>query len=180
MSKPSPCRGVPTDLLHRRPTSAALLAVALLAGCTITPAPSPSAPPVVTTPARPDQPQRQPELAAFKAQLSAHQAVPPADSPAQGELVAVLNRKTGLLQWRLSFSQLSGPVREAQFHSPAMGGEVAAPVLAVGRNIVSPYEGRAMLTRRQRADLLTGQWYVNLRTARWPEGELRGQLIEQR
>ena len=170
MLKLSPCR---------RGAGAAALLLALLAGCTVTPLP-PMAPPVVTTPPPPAAAQRQPELAAFKAQLSAHQVVPPADSPAQGELVAVLNRKTGLLQWRLSFSQLSGPVRGASFHSPGMSGEVAAAVLPLGRNVVSPYEGRAMLNARQRADLLAGQWYVNLRTARWPEGELRGQLIEQR
>ncbi|MFT3777516.1 MAG: CHRD domain-containing protein [Ottowia sp.] len=155
---------------------AALVLLAALAGCAAPP-PRP-APPAVTQPA-PVEP-RLKELAAFKAVLSASEAVPPADSPARGELVAVLNRNTGLLQWKLSYSGLTGPVRAAHFHSPAMGGEVAAPVIAIGRNFSSPYEGRALLTPRQRADLLAGQWYVNLRTARFPEGELRGQLIEQR
>lgn len=186
MSKLSPCRRAPADgapaaSFNRAHAGAALLALVLLAGCTITPPPPRTAPPVVTTPTPPPAaPQRQPKLAAFKALLSASQVVPPADSAAQGELVAVLNRSTGLLQWKLSFSQLSGPVRGAAFHSPAMDGEMAAPVLAIGRNVVSPYEGRAVLTRRQRSDLLAGQWYVKLSTARWPEGELRGQLIEQR
>jgi len=106
--------------------------------------------------------------------------VPPSASTGQGELVAVLNRNTGLLQWKLSFSGLSGPVRAAHFHSPGMAGEVADPVLTLGRTVVSPLEGRAMLTPRQRADLLSGQWYVNLRTAAYPEGELRGQLIERK
>ena len=155
---------------------AALVLLAALAGCAAPP-PRP-APPVITQPP-PEEP-RLKELAAFKAVLSAAEVVPPADSPARGELVAVLNRNTGLLQWKLSYSGLSGPVRAAHFHSPAMGGEVAAPVISIGRNFSSPYEGRAMLTPRQRADLLAGQWYVNLRTARFPEGELRGQLIEQR
>lgn len=165
---------MPVNLLR---AGAALAALVVLAGCTVTP--SRTAPPVITQPA-PVEPQRQPELAAFKATLSARQTLPPSDSTGQGELVAVLNRKTGLLQWKLSFSQLSGPVLSAHFHSPAMSGEVADPVIAIGRRITSPYEGRAILTRRQRADLLAGQWYVNLRTARHPEGELRGQLIEQR
>lgn len=156
-----------------------LTACALLAACG-TPMMRP-APPVRTTqppPAR--EPARQPELAAFSARLTGSEAVPASDSPAQGELVAVLNRKTGLLQWKLSFSALSGPVRAASFHSPGMGGEVAAPVLSLGRSVLSPSEGRAMLTPRQRADLLAGQWYVNITTASYPEGELRGQLIERR
>ncbi|MDO5625038.1 MAG: CHRD domain-containing protein [Pseudomonadota bacterium] len=147
---------------------------AVLAACTTTP----MSPPVVTQPP-PAAPVRQPELTAFRALLSGAEVVPASTSPAMGELVAVLNRDTGLLQWRLSFEQLSGPVRAAHFHSPAMEGEVAAPVLAIGRAFTSPYEGRAMLTPAQRKNLMAGQWYVNLRTARYPDGEIRGQLIEQ-
>lgn len=150
-----------------------------LSACTTTQLP-PMSPPVRTQTKPPAEPSRQPELAAFRAQLSGAETVPPSNSPARGELVAVLNRNTGLLQWKLSFSQLSGPVRAAHFHSPAMEGEVASPVLAIGRQFTSPYEGRAMLSPGQRANLLAGQWYVNLRTERYPEGEIRGQLIEQR
>lgn len=151
--------------LRRLATAAAL--AALLAGCG-------------TSPPRPTEPVPQPELAAFRAQLSGRNAVPANDSTAQGELVAVLNRNTGLLRWKLNFSGLSGPVRGGAFHSPGMSGEIAPPVLSLGRTVLSPSEGRAMLTARQRADLLLGQWYVNLPTARYPDGELRGPLIEQR
>ncbi len=149
------------------------LFVALLAGC--------AAPPVVRAPAPPPpQPQRLPELAAFSARLSVQEAVPPASGGAHGELVAVLNRNTGLLRWKLTFSALSGPVQNAAFHSPGMSGEIAPMVLSLGRTVLSPSEGRAVLTPAQRADLLTGQWYVNLPTARHPQGELRGQMLEQR
>lgn len=150
----------------------ALALAALAAGCALGPAPRPTAPPPVSLPL--------PELAAFSAQLSGRDAVPANDSPAHGELLAVLNRNTGLLRWKLRFSGLSGPVRGASFHSPGMGGEVAPAVLSLGRSVISPSEGRAMLTPHQRADLLAGQWYVNLSTASYPQGELRGQLIEQR
>lgn len=152
----------------RRQAAAALLGTLLLAGCAVGPPPSPA------------PPARMPELAAFSAELSGRDAVPASPSPGRGQLVAVLNRKTGLLRWKLSFSGLSGPVQGAAFHSPGMGGELAPVVLRLGRSVLSPSEGRAILTPRQRADLLAGQWYVNLPTARYPEGELRGQLIEQR
>ncbi|MFV0680200.1 MAG: CHRD domain-containing protein [Ottowia sp.] len=142
----------------------------------VRPAPAPATP--VPAPVEP-QPQQN-EMVAFKAALSGLNAVPMAETRAQGELVAVFNRRTGLLRWRLTFSQLSGPVKRGNFHSPAMSDEVAAPVLSMGRNFVSPYEGRAMLTKRQQANLLAGQWYVNLTTERFPTGELRGQMIEQR
>ncbi len=153
--------------------AAACLLAAVLAGCALAPGPAPRRAP-------PPAPDQMPELAAFSARLSGREAVPANDSAAQGELVAVLNRNTGLLRWKLSFSGLSGPVRGGAFHSPGMSGEVAPPVVSLGRTVPSPSEGRAMLTPHQRADLLTGQWYVNLPTARYPEGELRGPLIEQR
>lgn len=149
-----------------------LLALAsVLAACSSTPSGvDPDAP---TAP-------RQPELATFHAQLGGRAAVPPNGSLARGRLDVVLNRNTGLLRWKLSYVGLSGPVRNAGFHSPGMTGEVAPMVLSLGRALQAPYEGRAMLTPRQRRDLLAGQWYVNLPTARYPQGELRGQLIEQR
>lgn len=119
-------------------------------------------------------------MAAFSAQLSGRNAVPRSDSAAQGRLVAVLNRKTGLFRWKLSFDGLSGPVRSAHFHGPAMDDEVAGAILSLGqRGVTSPTEGRAMLTRSQRANLLAGQWYINVVTERYPDGEIRGQLIEQ-
>lgn len=152
--------------------------VALLAACGTQPTGRP-APPSPTAP--PSAPQREPELAAFRAQLNGRNVVPRSDSAAQGQMVAVLNRTTGLFRWKLSFDGMSGPVRSANFHGPAMDGEVANPRIALGRgSISSPNEGSAMLTPSQRADLLMGQWYVNLSTARYPDGEIRGQLIEQR
>lgn len=157
-------------LASRARRSALWFAVAtLLAACA-------GAPPVrAPAPA----PARQPELAAFSARLTGGSTVPPSGSAAAGELVAVLNRQTGLLRWKLSFSGLSGRVRSAHFHSPGMSEEIAPAVASLGRSVTSPAEGRVMLTPKQRADLLAGQWYVNIRTARYPDGELRGQLIER-
>jgi hypothetical protein len=164
--------------------AAAGMLVSALSGCIVVP--FYTDPPVVATrpvpaprPAPPES-RRQVELTAFKAVLTGREAVPPADSQARGELVAVFNRNTGLLRWKLTYGGLSGPVSGANFHGPAVRGQVAASVLPVGgRGIRSPYEGRATLSAAQIDTLLAGRWYVNLRTARFPDGELRGQLIEQ-
>ncbi|MBQ9578969.1 MAG: CHRD domain-containing protein [Ottowia sp.] len=156
-------------VFKRRAVLAALALAAALTACKTT---QPVVQPAPQTPP-------QPELAAFKAVLRPQDVVPPANSAAKGELVAVFNRTTGLLRFRIQFGGLSGPVRAAAFHSPAMEGEVAAPVLSIGRAFASPYEGRAILSPRQSANLLSGQWYVELRTERFPGGELRGQMIEQ-
>lgn len=150
--------------------------LALLSACGTQPTLSP--PIKSSTP--PPTPDREPQMAAFSVQLNGRSVVPRSDSGAQGQMVAVLDRKTGLFRWKLSFEGLSGPVVRANFHGPAMDGEVANPRIALGqRGVSSPSEGRAMLTPAQRADLLAGQWYVNLSTAKYPEGEIRGQLIEK-
>lgn len=183
---PNPQAPHPTNSLPRARFTRQLMGVALLAllsACGTQPPiqPQPSAPPApAPPPAPPVEPPREPALAAFSARLTGKEAVPRNSSAAQGQLVAVLDRKTGLFRWKLTFEGLSGPVRRANFHGPAMDGEVANPRVALGqRGISSPSEGRAMLTPAQRADLLAGQWYVNLGTARFPEGEIRGQLIEK-
>lgn len=166
-----------TSVVRAARSALGLGLIVMLAACGTRPI-GPTAPPIRTSPS--SVPERQPELAAFSAQLNGRNTVPRSSSSAQGTLVAVLNRKTGLLRWKINFEGLSGPVRSAQFHGPAMDGEVAGPRVVLGqRNMVSPNEGRALLTPSQRADLLAGQWYVNLTTERYPEGEIRGQLIEK-
>ena len=51
-----------------------------------------------------------------------------------------------------------------------------APVVVNFDKLVSPFEGTATLTEAQAADLLAGRWYVNIHTASYPGGELRGQV----
>ncbi|MDP1566904.1 MAG: CHRD domain-containing protein, partial [Polaromonas sp.] len=42
--------------------------------------------------------------------------------------------------------------------------------------VTSPMSGQATLTAAQMADLLGGKWYANIHTARYPGGEIRGQM----
>lgn len=156
-----------------------LLALAL-AGCAGLPGPFAPAP-LPDGEATPPASETVPEKAAFEAVLSGAEAVPSNRSAARGRLVAVLDTGTGLLRWKLQVEGLSGTVRRAAFHSPGMSGEVAPQVLSLG--VVEEQglsEGRAQLTPRQQRDLLAGQWYVNLPTEDYPDGELRGQLVERR
>ncbi len=103
--------------------------------------------------------------------------VPPVSTPGRGSVEAHLNRETRLLSWTIRFSDLSGPVTAAHFHGPAMPGENAPPVVPItDRNLSSPIQGSAVLTPEQAADFLAGKWYLNLHTAAYPDGELRGQI----
>ena len=119
-------------------------------------------------------------LATFTTRLAGTNVVPPVATLAMGTADAVLDKQTRLLRWKVSFSNLSGPVTMAHFHGPAAIGANAGVALGFAAPVNSPYEGRATLTPQQAADLLAGRWYVNVHTAKFPAGEIRGQMIERK
>ena len=115
-------------------------------------------------------------LATFTTRLAGSNEVPPVPTSAMGTADAVLDRQTLLLRWKVS----SGPVTMAHFHGPAAIGANAGVALGFAAPVSSPYEGRATLTPQQAADLLAGRWYINVHTAKFPSGEIRGQMIERK
>ena len=116
-------------------------------------------------------------LAAFSTQMTGLNEVPGVATAATGRVDAVLDKNTGLLRWKLSFSGLSGPATEGHFHGPAVIGANASVALAFRSPVKSPLEGRATLTPTQATELLTGKWYANIHTKAHPGGEIRGQMI---
>lgn len=161
--------------------------LAALTSCCLFQHPQPPAVPPAPRPAPERVEPPKADLAAFKAVLAGHKAVPPSRhktgalpvNPPDGELVAVLNRDTGLLRWKLTYAGLSGQVRNVHFTKSAQGRKATLSVLSIAGNIGNPYESSATLTPEQRNDLLAGRWLVSLGTTRFPKGELHGQLLEQ-
>jgi hypothetical protein len=139
-----------------RSTLAAAAAVVLVSGCSMMPSQS--------------------NLLAFTTQLRGANEVPPVASNASGQMDAVLNKDTNLLRWQLSYTGLSGPATAGHFHGPAMVGANAGVALPFTGPITSPMSGQATLTPAQVADLMAGKWYANIHTAKFPGGEIRGQM----
>jgi hypothetical protein len=139
-----------------RSALAATAAVVLVAGCSMMP--------------------DSPNLVAFTTQLRGANEVPPAASNANGQVDAVLNKDTNLLRWRLSYAGLSGPATAGHFHGPAMVGANAGVAVPFAGPVSSPMSGQATLTAAQAADLMAGKWYANIHTAKFPGGEIRGQM----
>ena len=115
-------------------------------------------------------------LATFTTHMSGGDAVPPADSPATGQLDALYDSSSGLLRWKAVWSGLRGSITAVQFRGPADSGQSAPPTIIWPAPFGATYEGRATLTPQQARDLLSGRWYVNVSTTVYPSGELRGQL----
>ena len=129
----------------------------------------------------------------FSAKLSADQEVIPADSDAFGQAKFKLNAD-GSVDFKLMGHKLSGPVGGAHIHAPALPGENAgvvatlcgggpAPVpvatcttTAKGKLKVKGTIPAEVLTPGLLAAMLSGDAYVNVHTAAYPAGEMRGQI----
>jgi hypothetical protein len=114
----------------------------------------------------------------FGATLSGAEEVPPNDSPGTGTLEVDYDSETNLFNYTVTYSGLTGDPTAAHFHGPAAPGENAPPVIPVEGPLASPISGTATLTDAQEAELLGGMWYFNLHTAQYPDGELRGQVLQ--
>ena len=123
-------------------------------------------------------PMQLPDL--YEASLDGAQEVPAVATAGQGQARLEVDAG-GTLRWTIGHEGLSGPVTAAHIPGPAGPGQ-NAPVLlpfSVSRGAAS-FSGQAHVTPEQRTQLESGQWYVNLHTARNPNGEIRGQLRPRR
>ena len=113
------------------------------------------------------------ETMSFKADMKGSSEVPPTDSAASGSADVTLDTNTKKLSWTVSSSGLSGEATAAHFHGPAAPGANADPVVDISAAIA---KGTADLSDQQLADLQAGKWYINIHTAKFPDGEIRGQV----
>ena len=112
------------------------------------------------------------------ATLNGAREVPPNASTAGGYLTAEYSTVTHILKWRLVVNGLSAPITRASFHGPdAMGTERAIVPLNLPFDGTT-HVGGATLTPQQAADLLAGRWYIDVRTEKFPGGEIRGQVLK--
>ena len=121
-----------------------------------------------------------PALAAmvtYKAELKGSSVVPPSGSKGTGTVTVTYDTASRKLTWKGTYKRLTGVATAAHFHGPADVGKnagVAVPITPA----TTPLAGTATLTDAQAADLAAGKWYVNVHTAKFPDGEIRGQVIK--
>ncbi len=107
-------------------------------------------------------------------------------NPARGKGFMTFDDVTDTLTWRITFGTnapaydnglLSGGAENnAHFHGPAIAGQTAG--VKVGLSLGSPKIGSASVSlAADQADLLEGEWYINIHSADCSGGEIRGQVI---
>jgi hypothetical protein len=115
--------------------------------------------------------------AELSAQLDGANEVPMTFSGGSGTALASYDDTTGMLSWSVTYDGLTSEATGAHFHGPAAEGENAGVQLNIGETgLASPLQGAAPITPEQAAALLGGLWYVNIHSATFPDGEIRGQL----
>lgn len=115
----------------------------------------------------------------FRATLDGGSVVPPVETKASGWFEAVYRPSTKVLEYRLNLVGLSGPVTMAYLHGPAPAGQNAQQVVPINPPFYSDgstISDGVTLTKEQADQLLEGQWYISVRTAKHPDGEIRGQI----
>ncbi len=118
------------------------------------------------------------ETVNLMAELTAASEVPPAASTGSGKLEATFDTETKVLTWTVTYEGLSGPATAAHFHGPAAEGENAPPALPIEGELASPITGTATLDEQQATDVQGGRWYFNVHTEKFPDGEIRGQVVK--
>jgi len=113
---------------------------------------------------------------AFSATLNGASEVPANVSAAKGTASAVYNKSTGILTVNVTWSGLTATA--AHIHTGAVG--VSGAIIFTFPNLTSPINYTSVaLTGVQESDLLANLYYVDIHSAAYPNGEIRGQLIMQ-
>ena len=119
--------------------------------------------------------------AAFTATLDATNEVPANATTGAGEGGFTLNLMTRELTFDIRASGLSGSVTAAHLHNAAAGtgGGVVVDILPFVSESGGEVTviGTVTLSESDVTELNEGRIYVNLHTAAYPKGEIRGQLL---
>ena len=113
------------------------------------------------------------------ATLNAGQEIPKQavkDASAHGTFKGTLEGTK--LHWKLTFAKLTGPATAAHIHVGVMGksGNVVVPLCGPCK---SPLSGTATISASLLKTIKKHGTYVNVHTAKNPNGEIRGQLVSK-
>ncbi|HWH39282.1 MAG TPA: CHRD domain-containing protein, partial [Usitatibacter sp.] len=95
----------------------------------------------------------------------------------EGSAFVSVDTTTHTVSWAVNFRNLTSQYTISHFHGPTAPGGQAGVQVFIDAGGSSPLVGSAILTTQQEADLLAGLYYINLHTANFPNGEIRGTVV---
>src|SRR5215510_12298878 len=111
----------------------------------------------------------------FTADLNGTSQVPPTDSKSKGKGQFLYDDKSKKLSWTITYWGVSDKAKAAHLHGPASEGANADKMITVSP-LQSPIKGAAILMEDQVKALTGGDMYIDVHSAKYPDGEIRGQL----
>lgn len=118
------------------------------------------------------------EVVHFQAKLNGAAETPPKVTDGHGAAEVTLDTVARTVSWTIDYAGLSGPATMGHFHGPAAPGVAAGVTVPIPAPLASPITGTAALNDGQIGDLRAGLWYINIHTAKYPAGEIRGQVVK--
>jgi hypothetical protein len=116
------------------------------------------------------------QTTAFTAELKGSSEVPATESNAKGKAELTYEGSTKTLRWTINYWGLTGSATAAHFHGPASEGVNGGTMITISP-LASPIKGAAILNEEESKALFSGSMYIDVHTAKYPDGEIRGQLI---
>ena len=114
----------------------------------------------------------------FSADLNAAAVGSTDTSTATGTATISYDTTSKVLTWSITYKGLTGKATAAHFHGPAAAGASAPPEVPLKGSLKSPIKGHDTLTTKEVTDLEAGMLYLNIHTAKYPDGEIRGQVAK--
>lgn len=118
----------------------------------------------------------------FTAYLTGAQEVPAVSTTATGYARIIVNESTGQLTYTVVFNNLSSAQTASHIHAPAAIGATVGVAINFGAvgGTSGTISGQTTITPTQLSQLRQHLGYVNVHSANFPNGEIRGQLGVQR
>ncbi|HMO13866.1 MAG TPA: CHRD domain-containing protein [Pirellulaceae bacterium] len=119
------------------------------------------------------------DLWIFNVTLDGLQEVPPNASPGLGTATAIFDDISGAMNITGNYSGLLAPAIDAHLHGYAPMGSNAGVVFGLSFNpsTAGTINGNGVIPAARIPDVLNGLTYINIHSAVFPGGEIRGQLI---
>jgi hypothetical protein len=113
----------------------------------------------------------------LRADLKPSYVVPPLQTWGVGLLKASYELSTRTLIYCSTYSVLNGATLRAVFYGPADSSHNAPMIFEHPTDdLATPILGARVLTSDQSRDLLGGNWYFQIHSHGYPQGQLRGQI----
>lgn len=104
----------------------------------------------------------------------------PVVTDATATLSGTYSMENKMLNYTITWSNLSANASAMHFHGPASVDSAAGVQVAISgfsQTTSGTVTGMATLTAAQETQLLNGQWYYNIHTSNHPGGEVRAQVV---